>query len=96
MANLRIGRSLRTITLACAGVLALIVGGCATMQSNSQAPCPQNSNAELMDYISDQPFVTAEAGYRATYVLWKGQPFEGDFAALAAELGQARIAPDWA
>lgn len=54
-------------------------------------PVPRD-NAELIDYLGRQPFVTAEAGYRAAYLLWRGTSFDGDFAALRDELVAAGIA----
>jgi hypothetical protein len=55
-------------------------------------PVPTN-DLDLLEYIGDQPFVTAESGYRATYVLWKGEDFTGDYAALRAELENAGLVP---
>jgi hypothetical protein len=81
-------------TLAAAALLLAMIGlpGCASMRAASQPAVPAESNAELVDYISDQPFVTADAGYRAVYVLWKGQPFSGDYSGLQSELVNGAIA----
>lgn len=68
--------------------------GCANMTFQADTPPPAASNAELMDYIGNQPFVTAETGYRAAHILWKGAAFDGDFAALAGTLQQSDIAGD--
>ena len=77
-------------TVCLASLFAL--SGCAAMRATSQPALPTASNAELVDYISDQPFVTAEAGYRAIYVLWKGQPYSGDYAGVQSELVNGNIA----
>lgn len=81
-------------TLAAAALLfgSLWLSGCASMRAASQPAMPAESNAELVDYISDQPFVTAEAGYRAVYVLWKGQPYAGEYSGLQSELVNGDIA----
>ncbi len=60
----------------------------------AQAEVPRQSSAELMDYIGNQPFVTAEAGYRAAHFLARGESFDGDFPALSAELAGAAIIDD--
>jgi hypothetical protein len=80
-------------TIAAAACLAFLVGpgGCASMRATSQPAMPAASNAELVDYISDQPFVTAEAGYRAVYVLWKGGPYSGEFSGVQSELINGKI-----
>lgn len=81
-------------TLALAACLATLAGlsGCASMRATSQPAIPAASNAELVDFISDQPFVTAEAGYRAVYVLWKGEPYAGDYSGVQSELVNGKIA----
>lgn len=82
------------VTCAIAGVAALAIfgGGCAPVRATAMTPVPNNANAELMEYIGDQPFLTAEAGYRAAYVFWKGQPFDGDFAGVRGALVDGGIA----
>jgi len=73
-------------------MLVLSVAGCqAPGRAGTVAEVPRDSNAELVAYIADQPFVTAEPAYRAVYVLWKGEPFAGDFDALADTLRGAGI-----
>ncbi|MFN0138332.1 MAG: hypothetical protein ACKVS9_19690 [Phycisphaerae bacterium] len=62
----------------------------ATSQPASQAALPE-SNAELVDYISDQPFVTAEPACRAIYTLWKGESFAGSYDELVASLKAGKI-----
>lgn len=85
----RLGRPVALITLS---ALMLAVSGChAPGRSTTAAEVPRNSNAELVAYIADQPFVTAEPAYRAVYVLWKGEPFSGDFEALADTLRGAGV-----
>lgn len=63
--------------------------------ARAAAPVP-HGNVELIAYLGNQPFVTAEAGYRAAYLLHAGESFDGDFAALREELRtQALINPHW-
>lgn len=80
----------------CATALLLVLTGCYTgsRRAADQGMVPRD-NAALTEYIANQPYVTAEPGYRATYVLWKGEPFEGEYAELAAQLRAARIIGDW-
>jgi hypothetical protein len=75
----------------------LFLGGCrATGPATTQPTVPRDSSAELVLHIGDQPFVTAEAAYRAVYALWKGQPFPGQFDQLAGTLrAEDLIAKDW-
>ena len=78
--------------LIASSVLMLAVSGCqAPGRSTTAAEVPRDSNAELVAYIADQPFVTAEPAYRAVYVLWKGEPSSGDFDALADTLRAAGV-----
>ena len=49
-------------------------------------PVPIEGNGALAEYIADQPYVTVEPAYRATYILRNGEVFEGDFAALTESL----------
>lgn len=79
----------------CAALAALVLGlaGCQAPGRVAAAPeVPRGSNAELVAFIADQPFVTAEPAYRAVYVLWKGEPFSGDFDALAETLRAGGVA----
>lgn len=74
-------------------ILVLGVAGCqAPGRTGPVAEVPRDSSAELVAFIADQPFVTAEPAYRAVYVLWKGEPFSGDFDALADTLRSAGVA----
>lgn len=68
-----------------------------TIPRSASAPAlPEAGNADLMEYIGQQPLLTAEPAYRAVYILWKGEVFEGDFAALADLLAENRIVdPGW-
>lgn len=70
-------------------VLALV--GCQTPRATTQPALARTGNAELVQYISDQPFVTAEAAYRATYVLAKGEPFSGEFDELTQTLKAEKL-----
>jgi hypothetical protein len=77
--------------------LAALLGGCQAAQPTGAEPTdmvppPTDSNAALMEYVGDQPFVTADAGYRAAYVLWSGEVSADDFAALRARLVEAGLA----
>ena len=72
-----------------AGVLAaLLLVGCqaARPHATTQIHVPSDTNAELVEYISDQPYVTAEAAYRAVYILANNEIFEGDYDALTAAM----------
>lgn len=78
--------------------------GCQSTQPRSDAPTateaaatqpamPTDSSAALTSWLADQPFVTAEAASRAAYALWRGEMFDGDFAALRAELAAGGLVP---
>lgn len=56
-------------------------------------PVPTD-NAALLDYVGDQPYVTAEVGYRVAYILWKGDSFAGEYGELTDELVAGRIIDD--
>jgi len=76
----------------------LALGGCQALEPRaaSQPAVPQAGNAELIACIADQPLVTAEAAYRATYLLSKGEAFSGDFAALTEALrAEALVGKSW-
>jgi hypothetical protein len=66
-------------------LFAPLLAGCraAMPHANDQTAVPTDTNAELVEYISDQPYVTAEAAYRAVYILSKGEIYGGDYDALA-------------
>ncbi len=59
----------------------------------TQPAVPRAGNAELVNYIGDQPFVTAEAAYRAVYILAKAQAFDGEYDALAGALRSEKLVP---
>lgn len=87
---------------AAAGALLFVVlsAGCRVtlMRSTTQPAVPTDQNAELMAFIGEQPYVTAEPAYRAVYILWKGADamFRGPYEELQAELEAARIIdPIW-
>jgi len=74
--------------IAAAG-LCVALGGCQVggrRLATTQPVVPRESSAELIMYISDQPFVTAEPVYRALYALAHGVAFEGEFGELAETL----------
>ncbi len=79
----------RAAVMSAAGLLLGTMLGCQTVATRVD-PAPA-SNAGLMEYLGEQPFVTADAAYRAAYALWKGQSFSGDFDALATALAEGRI-----
>lgn len=93
----RINRSLpcRLITRLCRFVLVSVaLGGCAARDGSPTAtrPAPPpEDNVSLLHYIADQPYVTADAGYRAVYILWKREEFNGTFEELTAQLLSGRI-----
>ncbi len=70
-----------------------LLTGCraAGPRATTQPVVPTDTNAELVEYISDQPYVTAEAAYRAVYILANGEIFHGDFDTLAAEMKVGRL-----
>jgi hypothetical protein len=71
------------------GVLAApLLTGCRAAGPRAATPSvvPTDTNAELVEYISDQPYVTAEAAYRAVYILANGEIFQGDFGTLTGEM----------
>src|SRR5690606_4939674 len=81
-----------------AGLILLALAGCQVggPHATSQPALPQTGSAELILYIADQPFVTAEPACRAVYALAKGASFEGEYAALTTALRDERlIAPQW-
>jgi len=79
-------------------VLLLGLAGCQSAQTRNtaQRDVPADSNAELMEYIGDQAFLTAEPAYRAAHLLWTGEVFAGDYEALQRKLERAGIVnPAW-
>ncbi len=85
--------SLRVLALSVSILLAL--AGCRlTVPSGDGATASiPAGNAELMAYIAEQPLVSAEAGYRAAYLLHSGEAFAGDFEALRARLAEDDLIP---
>jgi hypothetical protein len=85
----------RKTTLLLAAAACLTALGCRSASPSTQ-PAPRDSSATLVAYIGDQPYVTAEAAYRATYALANdGASFDGDFAALRSALLAAKLIDDW-
>jgi hypothetical protein len=77
---------------------ALSLAGCRAAQphATTQPAVPTETNAELVEYISDLPYVTAESAYRAVHILAKGEIFQGDYADLAATMAaEGLIGPGW-
>jgi len=85
-------RASRKIMPLCA-VLAAICGCQAPSPRAADRPDLPPSNAALLDYIASQPYVSAEAAYRAIHILWQGEVFVGDFDALAQKLRTGKIIP---
>ncbi len=85
----------RTVLLAGPLLIVAFAAGCRVtlMRSGPQPAVPTDQNAELMEFIGDQPYVTAEPAYRAVYILWKGADamFRGSYEELQSELEEARI-----
>jgi hypothetical protein len=75
-------------TLLAGMLLAPLLIGCQAAGPRAATPLtvPSDTNAELVEYISDQPYVSAEAAYRAVFILAKGEIFHGDYDALATEM----------
>lgn len=71
--------------------LATTTGCQATLPRHATSQPSPHGNAELMEYLAEQPFATAEPVYRSVYTLWKGEPFEGDFDALRGALAAGGI-----
>lgn len=81
-----------------AAMLCLVLCGCHATEprATTSLEVPRAGNAELVLYISDQPYVTAEAAFRAVHLLANGEPFAGDFAELRAALeSQGLIGSGW-
>jgi len=84
LATLLRGPVLRVAALA---LLCASLSACRAMLPRATTqPTVPGGNAALIQHISEQPYVTAEAAYRAIYVLWQGELFDGDFAALSEAL----------
>jgi hypothetical protein len=82
----------RSLCAALVTVLCLWLTACQSMlpRATTQPTIPAG-NAALIQYISEQPYVTAEAAYRSVYVLWRNALFEGDFAALTEALREEEM-----
>jgi hypothetical protein len=52
---------------------------------------PTHGTAELVMYIGDQAFVTAEPAYRAAHALAHGQSFDGEFDALTQQMRTEKL-----
>jgi len=66
---------------------ASLLAGCqATLPRDVQPQDAPEGNAELVQYIADLPYVTADAAYRAVYVLVAGEAFEGDYDDLKQDM----------
>lgn len=88
----------RTSLFVVALSLVLFAIGCQSTGSHSPAAgdVPRDSSAALVEYIGDQPYVTAEAGYRAAYMLAHGEMFPADYAQLAALMElEELVRPTW-
>ena len=84
---LRVGPGEGRKKLACAPVVLLtLFAGCQAPHAPSETPPPKTGSAELVMYLADEPFVTAEPAYRAIYALAQGEAFTGDFDTLAGQL----------
>lgn len=59
----------------------------------TQPVIPQSSNAELVEYISDQPYVSAEAAGRTVFVLATGNVFDGDYGTLQTAMRSNGLLP---
>ena len=75
-------RNISFLLLTCSAMLLLCGCQAAQPRAASQPAVPADNNAELVEYISDQPFVTAETACRATYILAKGEIFGESYDAL--------------
>jgi hypothetical protein len=81
----------RTATLPGVVLSVVFLAGCQAPHAATPPVLPDRGNAELILAISNQPFVTAEAAYRATYILAHDQPYAGDFEALAQTLETEKL-----
>jgi hypothetical protein len=90
-------RSASKFVILAAGLIGLNFGCASTGRSPAGAaePLPEDvltSSGGLIEFIGNQPFVTAELGYRAAYAMAEGEMFAGDYAALQSALVQLEIA----
>jgi len=80
------------------GLLAPLLIGCQTAgpRAASQPAVPADTNAELVEYISDMPYVTAETACRAAYILAKREVFSGGYGDLIdAMQGEGLASKTW-
>ncbi|MGD8452974.1 MAG: hypothetical protein PVJ57_14235 [Phycisphaerae bacterium] len=79
----------------CILFLGLLLSGCQAPgpRATTQPAVPTEGNGALAEYIADQPYVTVEPAYRAVYILWKNEVFDGDFAALTDALEAGSVIP---
>ncbi len=91
--TLRRARVALPIGVMAAGLLASV--GCqhGATGITTQPAIPADSNAQLVEYIADQPYVCAEAAARAVFVLARGEVFEGDYGALEAAMRSGGLLP---
>ncbi len=82
-------RAVRCVLAASTGLL--LLAGCQAPHLAPSGPVPQRGTAELVMYIGDQPFVTAEPAYRAIYALATGESYSGEFAELAERMRAERL-----
>lgn len=80
------------------GLACLALVGCQAGGPRLAGPLdvPREGSAALVAHLADQPFVSAEAGYRAVYALVHGEAFAGEFPALAEALrAEGLVAGRW-
>jgi hypothetical protein len=75
---------MRARLIATSFVMTGLLLGCQAPQPHSPDPAPTREpvpvdNVELVSYIGQQPFITAEPAYRAAYLLRYGDAFTGDY-----------------
>lgn len=75
----------------CTALAAPLLVGCAAPSAEPGLSVPRKSSAELILHISQQPYVTADAGYRAIYTLAEGQSFHG--ATVSSDEGVSPTTP---
>ena len=81
-----------TRLLVCSAGLLLFVGcQAAQPRAASQPAVPTDNNAELVEYISDMAYVTAETACRATYILAKGEIFSEGYDALVEAMKAEKL-----
>ncbi len=76
-----------------AWVALVLLSGCAAdgRRAATSPDIPREGNAALLDVIAAQPYVTAEPGYRAAHLLWKGAAYPGEFDELRRELAAGHL-----